>query len=122
MGTTPWKPVSMLDVHHKDPKYKYYWGRADEVDRLVAEGWEVVQSGKETRNKLTLIDGTEIGKVIRVRELVLFRMPREKVEQRKRYFEKMANDALKAEMKTYEQTASRYGEVKVNRGSQRETL
>ena len=117
----PWEPSSVLHVQGKDPRFNYRWISKDNVDKRLAEGWEIVKGTTPDSAKgksLTLADGRSVDSVTSVRNLILARMPKEKAEARNKYYEKMSQDSIDAvDGKFRTDTAGQsYGKVKVEKG------
>ena len=99
-----WQPPSMLDAPDASPGYQHRWVRAEvrghddkaNMSKRIREGWEPVRAEEYPEfDAPTVEDGKHAG-VIGVGGLILARIPIEIVEQRRQYFEQMANDQMEA--------------------------
>jgi hypothetical protein len=90
-GRATWKPAQKLQVHKKDPGFRYRWRENDaqNIQRAVAEGWEFV-------NPITGIPGEHqdpgdgqqsLTSTTEYRELKLMALPEEKAQARDEYFQ-----------------------------------
>ena len=104
----PWTPPSSLDAPPAPKGFKHRWIRTESigfmdtgnVSKKLREGWEFVRA-EEIKNQLgdhdypVVREGQYQG-LIGVGGLVLARIPEEIVEQRKRYFQNITADQVKA--------------------------
>ena len=104
----PWTPPSSLDAPPAPQGFVHRWirtelvGQADtgNVSKKLREGWEFVRA-EEIKNQLgdhdyPVIQSGQYQGLIGVGGLVLARIPEETVEQRKRYFQSITADQVKA--------------------------
>jgi hypothetical protein len=100
----PWQPPSLLDAPEPPDGYVHRWiresmmGQDDKANmsKRIREGWEPVRAEEYPEfDAPTVEDGKHAG-VIGVGGLILARIPIEIVEQRRQYFEQMANDQMEA--------------------------
>ena len=104
----PWTPPSRLDAPPAPQGFVHRWIRTElmgqedtgNVSKKLREGWEFVRS-EEIQNKLgdhsyPVIQKGQYQGLIGVGGLVLARIPEEIVEQRKRYFQNITADQVKA--------------------------
>ncbi len=85
----PWTPAARLTVLNKDPNYEYGFQRDDDVMMKQADGWEVCHWSEHGPKVMSpgLHDAKEgVDSVLRVRELVLMRMPKELHANMKKYY------------------------------------
>ena len=100
-GKTTWKPANIMGLTNKDPNYSYKWAEAtgQNIQRYIAEGWEVVDRTTDKVNALssnTMDFGSQQDTTIRSREMILIRTPRENAEARKEYYANEMNETIKA--------------------------
>ena len=104
----PWTPPSSLDAPPAPKGFVHRWIRTElmgqedtgNVSKKLREGWEFVRA-EEIKNTLGDHDYPVIQKgqyqgLIGVGGLVLARIPEEIIEQRKKYFESITSDQVKA--------------------------
>ena len=103
-----WAPPSSLDAPPAPKGFKHRWIRTESVgfmdtgnvSKKLREGWEFVRA-EEIKNQLgdndypVISEGKYQG-LIGVGGLVLARIPEEIVEERKRYFQRITADQMKA--------------------------
>ena len=121
--TTPWKQASLIDVpeKYKDPNYVYRFVKDDKpgnVQKKIAEQWEIdTQVADRIRNECpellcpTINDGKQIGKSLKIREMVLMKMPKETADSRSAYYENRNLLAQGAGQSYKEQNKTSYGNV-----------
>ena len=104
----PWTPPSSLDAPPAPQGFCHRWIRVESagfmdtgnVSKKLREGWEFVR-GEEITNEIgdheypVIHEGKYQG-LIGVGGLVLARIPEEIVEQRKKYFQDITSDQVKA--------------------------
>jgi len=115
---TPWQPAATLPVPEKSDGFVYRWlrksylGQEDPVNmsRHMREGWEPVDP-KEHPELALFADPKQRGQtqIIEVGGLVLARLPVERNEARKRYYEQLTAQQMKSvdQQLMNEQTDSR---------------
>ena len=107
----PWAPPSSLDAPPAPPGFVHRWIRAESVGQLdqknvsarLREGWEVDRGDEYPDVEWPQIDSGKYNGVIAVGGLMLARIPKETVEERKKHFaqvtqgkdDAIANDPLK---------------------------
>lgn len=119
--TKPWEPASVLHVGNKDPRFAYRWISKDNIDKRIAEGWEIIKGVSPDKAKgkiLTLADGTQLDSCTVVRNLVLARMPKERAASRNKYYEDVAKDSVKEVDRKFrtDSKGQGYGKVEVKKG------
>ena len=119
-ATRSWKSASLLGVTNKDSNFVYRWITSENVERRQTEGWEIVRSSSESKEKgpaITLSDGSKIDGVIKKRNLILARMPVELAESRRDYFRQLSKGAMKNQEQEFKDGAqgSSYGSIKIER-------
>lgn len=100
----PWAPPSSLDAPPAPEGYIHRWIRMETLgfdDRKnmsarLREGFELVRAEEYPEFSLTSIQDGKLAGVISVGGLVLARIPVETANERKAYYEKMANAQLTA--------------------------
>ena len=107
--TQPWRPASHLNVTGKDPNFTYRWIRKDNLDKSLAEGWEVVTSGKVQNSEKTAIDGSNIDSTIVKRNLILCRMPIEVKKSRDEYYRRLTDSSMQSEKELLDSSLGGYG-------------
>ena len=103
-----WTPPSRLDAPPAPQGFKQRWIRTESVgfmdtgnvSKKLREGWEFVRA-EEIKNELgdhdyPVIQQGQYQGLIGVGGLVLARIPEEIVEERKRYFQRITADQMKA--------------------------
>lgn len=128
---SPWKPARVLDIpaHLKDPRYRYRFcdtGRTGNIQKKIQEGWEIDRELGRKLNEIqglntTINDGSPIDSTVRLRELIVMRIPREMAEERNAYYLKRADltsravkDGLHKEtLKSREETPGKWGDDSV---------
>jgi hypothetical protein len=113
-----WRPARMLDIPEKfkDPRFVYRHcttNKPGNIQKKLAEGWEV---DKEILKKMekeglipkTIQDGEQQDGVMRIREMVVMRMPKELAQSRREYYnsktdsrEKKIDDDLRSSAPIY---------------------
>jgi hypothetical protein len=99
-GRRSWAPAEILQIHDLDENYRYKWANNDpaNIQRLVAEGWEIcsgVSGDKSKRaNENSVHDGQKLSSVDTYRELVKLRMPKELAAERQAYFQEKADQQV----------------------------
>jgi hypothetical protein len=104
----PWTPPSSLDAPPAPQGFKHRWIRTESlgymdtgnVSKKLREGWEFVRA-EEVKNQLgdhdyPVIQQGQYQGLIGVGGLVLARIPEEIIEQRKKYFQSITSDQVKA--------------------------
>ena len=94
--TQPWRPAPILAVTGKKPGFGYRWVRPDQVDKRLAEGWELVKKGQADAPAVTGIESRESVEDdnVRRRDMYLMRAPKELIEARDAYYRAKGNDAI----------------------------
>ena len=100
----PWKPPSLLDAPPPPEGYKHRWIRAEvrgfddrkNVSARLREGWELVRKDEYPNFEAPTMDSGRYEGVFGVGGLLLARIPKEIVEERREYFDQMTEDAMRA--------------------------
>ena len=94
----PWEEPMLLDAKLKDSNFTLKWCHKEKMDKRRAEGWVPV-SYKELSNmsNLTIEDGKSLDSTVQVRELVLCKLPKDRKEERDKYYRDMANEFFRAD-------------------------
>jgi hypothetical protein len=99
-ATTPWKPAAITEIpgHLKDGRFTYRLCNTQKIgniQRKLQEGWEIDRILSAKINDLygglarTIEDGSPMDSTVRMRELIVMRMPKEMAEARNEYYRKM---------------------------------
>tara|TARA_R100000655_G_scaffold103871_1_gene150589 strand:+ start:290 stop:760 length:471 start_codon:yes stop_codon:yes gene_type:complete len=100
----PWAPPSLLDAPPPPPGYVHRWIRSEvrgfddrkNVSARLREGWEVVRKEEYPDFEAPTIDSGRYEGVFGVGGLILARIPKDIVEERKAYFKDQTEDAMRA--------------------------
>lgn len=96
IGARSWRPASLTEVTGRDPNYTYRLVNTEiggNVQKKLAEQWEICTEEQVNLPVKTLADGSKIGTTNQVRELLLMRMPNEVAESRRKYHQGKEVDA-----------------------------
>ena len=96
----PWTPPSSLDAPPAPPGFIHRWIRAESVGQMdqknvsarLREGWEFVRADEYPDVEWPQIDSGKYNGVIAVGGLMLARIPKETVAERKKYFAQVTQD------------------------------
>ena len=100
----PWRPPSLLDAPPPPEGFVHRWIRAEvrgfddrkNISARVREGWELVRKDEHPDFEAPTIDSGRYEGIFGVGGLLLARIPKEIVEERKDYFTQMNADAMQA--------------------------
>jgi|TARA_R110002020_G_scaffold47238_1_gene134469 hypothetical protein len=100
----PWAPPSLLDAPPPPEGYVHRWIRSEvrgfddrkNVSARLREGWEVVRKDEYPDFEAPTIDSGRYEGVFGVGGLILARIPKDIVEERKAYFKNQTEDAMRA--------------------------
>tara|TARA_R110002111_G_C5885328_1_gene362751 strand:+ start:169 stop:651 length:483 start_codon:yes stop_codon:yes gene_type:complete len=100
----PWQPPSLLDAPNPPEGYVYRWLREAMVgvddkanmSKRIREGWEPVRAEDHPEFESPMIDEGKHAGVIGVGGLVLAKMPKETVLERRAYYARLANEQMEA--------------------------
>lgn len=100
----PWSPPSLLDAPTPPEGYVYRWiresmvGQQDQANmsKRIREGWEPVMAKDHPDFEAPSLDEGKHAGVIGVGGLILAKMPIETIEERRRYYARLANDQMDA--------------------------
>lgn len=106
-----WSAPGDLEVKGKDPRFIYHWVGPRTMARRLDEGW-VMATGSETTMALRQTEGGQK----KFREMVLMKMPKEMVDQRKAFYREARVKRLKAVKRTTLKREEEIGKVNVSRG------
>ena len=104
-----WKPARVLDIpsHLKDKAFTYRWvdGGSIRINQLLSEGWivdkQLATKILEMNKSKTIDDGKPLDSTLKVRELVLMKLPIELKAARDAFYLSRSNKTLgSAEHKT----------------------
>ena len=95
-----WAPPSLLDAPPAPEGFKHRWIRAETIGQMdqknvsarLREGWEFVRADEYPDMEWPVLDTGRYEGVIAVGGLMLARIPEEIVEQRSKYFARVAQD------------------------------
>ncbi len=97
-SSTPWKPARVIDIpeSYKDPRFTYRWCntlKMGNIQKKIQEGWEIDKILSKKLNELyglnrTLEDGSPMDSTVKMRELIVMRIPKEMAEERNEYYRK----------------------------------
>lgn len=100
MTTTPWKPVFLLNITLKDKGMRFKWCSKDLFEKRKLEGWIPVSYKElEIGSSITMRDGESLDTTVQRRNLILCKMPVERVESRRKYFENLTSRLMSSENK-----------------------
>jgi len=100
----PWQPPSLLDAPPPPQGYVYRWIRESMIgqndpanmSKRIREGWEPVSAKDHPDFEAPTIDSGRYEGVFGVGGLILARIPKDIVEERKAYFKDQTEDAMRA--------------------------
>ena len=100
----PWQPPSKLDAPEAPEGFKHRWIRAEvrgwddrtNISGRLREGYELVRKDEYPDFEAPTIDSGRYEGIFGVGGLLLARIPKETVEERKDYFTQMNADAMQA--------------------------
>ncbi len=123
-----WVPQNLLAVKLLNNEYAPKWVSKHNITKRLSEGWTLVKYTeiKDPPDR-TILDGGKLDSTVKIRELTLMKLHKDKLEARKEYYRKMSSDQLKASVGEFEQKAQdgthtgagkkgAYGGVKVEIG------
>jgi hypothetical protein len=111
--TEPWKPANLLTGIEKAGERRK-WKRFNEMDKWLAEKWEPVTQDEVDRKVLeavTIIDGSQMNKYVRKRNLILMKMPEKVAKGRDAYYRRLNDASIPGVRQTLEQNAGGPREV-----------
>lgn len=79
-GQRHWKRPDQLQVH-KEPGWGYKYIRKEDVERRLAEGWEVCKKSEKVLNETGRTDSSQ-----HYRGMILMRMPQHMVDERNKFY------------------------------------
>ena len=99
-----WQRPETLPQPDKQPGYSYRWirvsalGQADarNISSKTREGWEPVRIEEQPQFRMLVDPNSRFKDSIEVAGLLLCKIPEEFVEQRKAYFDKVAQDQIES--------------------------
>jgi hypothetical protein len=116
--SAPWQPASTLPVPEKSDGFVYRWLRKSylgmedpsNMSKKIREGWEPVDP-KDHPELAMYVDAKQRGQaqLVEVGGLILARLPKERNEARKRYYDNLTNQQMQSvdQQLMNEQTDSR---------------
>lgn len=98
--TKPWVPVSLLKVTLKDKNFQPRWCSKTIFEKRRLEGWTPVSYKELAENSsITMLDGESLDTTVQRRNLILCKMPKDMVMARNKYYQDLAKDAMKSEIR-----------------------
>lgn len=98
-GTRPgWRPAGQLPKLKAPPGYTAKWANPDKLDRLRAEGWELMKPNQNRGQEILQIDVNDAGPLtgaLRYRELVAIMLPNELKAERDEWVRQENREAVK---------------------------
>ena len=96
----PWVPPSQLDAPPAPAGFKHRWIRAEtlgqpdskNVSARMREGWEFVRADEYPDTEWPQLDSGKYNGVLAVGGVMLARIPKETIEERKKYFAQVTQD------------------------------
>ena len=100
----PWQPPSLLDAPNPPEGYVYRWLRESMIgvddkanmSKRIREGWEPVRAEDHPEFESPTVDEGRHAGVIGVGGLILAKMPKETVMERRAYYTRLANEQMEA--------------------------
>ena len=100
----PWQPPSLLDAPPPPQGYVYRWIRESMIgqndpanmSKRIREGWEPVRAEDHPDFEAPSIDDGKHAGVIGVGGLILAKIPKETVEERRAYYQNVADQQIQA--------------------------
>ena len=100
----PWSPPSLLDAPNPPEGYVYRWIRESMVgqqdpanmSKRIREGWEPVRAEDHPDFEAPSIEDGKHAGVIGVGGLILAKIPKETVDERRAYYARLANEQMEA--------------------------
>ena len=101
--TEPWSPAAIL-THKPRPGFRSKWIRKDLLDKKTLEGWVPREADmNEVSPGKTIIDGSQQGKYVTKRNLVLCDMPETKAKSRDAYFKRLTDAATQSATESFKE-------------------
>ena len=100
----PWQPPSLLDAPPPPQGYVYRWIRESMIgqndpanmSKRIREGWEPVRAEDHPDFEAPTIDDGKHAGVIGVGGLILAKIPKETVEERRAYYQNLSDSQIQA--------------------------
>ena len=100
----PWQPPSLLDAPPPPQGYVYRWIRESMIgqndpanmSKRIREGWEPVRAEDHPDFEAPSIDDGKHAGVIGVGGLILAKIPKETVEERRAYYQNLSDSQIQA--------------------------
>jgi hypothetical protein len=100
----PWQPPSLLDAPPPPQGYVYRWIRESMIgqndpanmSKRIREGWEPVSAKDHPDFEAPTIDDGKHAGVIGVGGLILAKIPKETVDERRAYYQNVADQQIQA--------------------------
>ena len=99
-----WQPASMLPEPDKQPGYAYRWVRVSTLSQAdpknisakLREGWEPVRIEEQPKFKMLVDPNSRFKDNIEVAGLLLCKIPKEFMDQRREYFARQNRDQIES--------------------------
>ena len=109
MNEDSWNPVNLLQAVLKDDSFDLRWvrdGNYSKVQKSSSEGWvPVAYNELKDFNELSLQDGQGLDTVVRMREMILMKMPKRRIAAKQKFIESKIVDPNTSK-KEFRQNAS----------------
>ena len=100
----PWQPPSLLDAPPPPQGYVYRWIRESMIgqndpanmSKRIREGWEPVRAEDHPDFEAPTVDDGKHAGVIGVGGLILAKIPKETVDERRAYYQNVADQQIQA--------------------------
>ena len=100
----PWQPPSLLDAPPPPQGYVYRWIRESMIgqndpanmSKRIREGWEPVRAEDHPDFEAPTVDDGKHAGVIGVGGLILAKIPKETVEERRAYYQNLSDSQIQA--------------------------
>lgn len=92
-----WRPARRLETFDKDPNLGYRWcaDNPSNIERKQFEGWSYVNKTTGAKAEHEMVNNSASG-AKKHNELVLMAAPRDVLDERNAYYQKMNDDAARA--------------------------
>lgn len=98
-GTKPgWRPAGQLPNLKGPPGFTAKWANPDKLDKLLAEGWQVMKPEENRGSQIIradVNDGSSLNGALRYREMVAVKLPNDLKEARDEYIRNENQEAVK---------------------------
>ncbi len=98
-GTKPgWKPAGQIPRLKAPSGYTAKWANPEKLDKLRAEGWEIMKPEDNKGQEILKVDVNDAGSLtgaLRYREMIAIMLPKELKEQRDEWVRQENKEAVK---------------------------